>query len=249
MEQEDIVTREQYLDFVRGRAFRQTLLCKKSTVIQRPASPERLKNLYAASSARPLATSPQTEHHAPEDFGNHRGMVISVAEPVMKSALTELGRAWPKALAIEELARRCSPADTNAAEQTALLQKLLLRGYSLNLVELQTHASGFVTHVSEKPMVSPLIRTRLQTESSAPNLRHEMLKVEDDIGKALFLLLDGTRDRHALLETLRPAVQSGALPIFENGIQIQDLKQAEAILERDFEKNLEGLAKSATLIA
>lgn len=46
---DDPIVREQYLDFVKGRAFRQTLLCREDVEIDRAPRPEVLERLAVSS--------------------------------------------------------------------------------------------------------------------------------------------------------------------------------------------------------
>jgi hypothetical protein len=55
MAQEDIRLKEQYLDFLTCRRFRQTLLCREEAHVDRNIAPERVRGLWTASQAVPLS--------------------------------------------------------------------------------------------------------------------------------------------------------------------------------------------------
>ena len=59
--------KEQYLDFVKGRLFRQTLLCREEVALDRSIRPEQISSYYIASQARPVlpADGPLEEFRGP----------------------------------------------------------------------------------------------------------------------------------------------------------------------------------------
>ena len=82
----------------------------------------------------------------------------------------------------------------------------LLRAYAVNLVQLHVWAPEIATLPSERPVASALARLQAASGTRITNLRHGTLEVPDELGRRLITLLDGTRDRAALLRELdRPA--------------------------------------------
>ena len=65
----DVVRMEQYIDFLRNRTFRQTLLIHEGVAINRNLDAQVLKGLYVASPARPLASVPLLSPGASEHSG------------------------------------------------------------------------------------------------------------------------------------------------------------------------------------
>ena len=64
----DLIRQEQYLDFVRNRTFRQTLLCHDAVQIRRPPEPERVTTMFVRALARPEAAQPDVCSTAVERF-------------------------------------------------------------------------------------------------------------------------------------------------------------------------------------
>jgi SAM-dependent methyltransferase len=58
---EDIVEREQYLDLIRGRVFRQTLFCRSEAALDRDVKPAILDKLLVSTSLRPQSSSPDLD--------------------------------------------------------------------------------------------------------------------------------------------------------------------------------------------
>src|SRR5437764_1620555 len=53
MSDENVLVKEQYLDFLKGRSFRQTMLCRHSVALNRSIKPELIKNFYITTDAKP----------------------------------------------------------------------------------------------------------------------------------------------------------------------------------------------------
>jgi hypothetical protein len=107
----------------------------------------------------------------------------------------------------------------------------LLRTCASGLVELHAMASPFTVEVSERPRAFAL--ARIQAASGAPitTLRHSDVEIQDRLARELIRLLDGARDRAALLRDLQP------------------LAGAEPLRLEDLERNLAKLAHRALLEA
>jgi hypothetical protein len=80
-------------------------------------------------------------------------------------------------------------------------------------------------------------------------LRHSTFRLEDEVGRHLVRLLDGTRDRAALLQDLGELVQSGAATFMHERKPVTDTQEALRHLANGLESYLMGLARSAVLIA
>ena len=73
-------------------------------------------------------------------------------------------------------------------------------------MQLHLWTPELTTTPSERPVASALARLQATEGTRVTNLRHATVEVADDLGRRLIRLLDGTRDRPALLlELARPA--------------------------------------------
>jgi SAM-dependent methyltransferase len=185
---DDVIAREQYLDFFKGRMFRQTLLCHAGAERREPG-PDVVRDMLAATPARPAGDvgSGRVEFRGP------RGASLTTDHEAVKAALVALGEAWPASLPVAEL-------DGDAVCEA------LLRAYAVNLVQLHVWAPKLTSTPSERPVASALARLQAAEGTRVTNLRHGSIDVPDELGRRLITLLDGTRDRAALLRELdRPA--------------------------------------------
>lgn len=256
---DDVVAKEQYFDFLKCRMFRQTLLCHADVVLDRSLNPERVREFYVASSSRPVSAQPDvTSPSVVEQFRVSIGATISADHPLAKAVLLELGEFWPRSVSFDELVHKAralvgggnqrQEAEPLAEEEFSLC-RLLLTLYGSDLVEFGTCLPSFVTVASERPTVSPLVRLQAQRGSSLTTLRHTVVEVKDDLARTLLMLLDGRRDRAALLRDLSEAVESRDGAIKGDRSQGGFPPRPCKITPEDLEQKLSELARLALLVA
>jgi methyltransferase-like protein len=257
LESGDVIAREQYVDFLKCRAFRQTLLCRSDVQIDRALKPERLCSLYVAAEVRPLSPSPDVTSRSAELFQGPRGAEIETDRPLVKTALRHLGAIWPRSVPFSDLltlvrnhlGHEHRGQETNTEDHSQEIGNALLQAYSAGYVEFHVHQPPFVTDVSERPVASLLARLQLQHDPVVATLRHHTLRIEDEVGRHLVMLLDGTRDRVALLRDLGEVIESGAATFMLEGKPVTDAQEALRHLANGLDSYLTGLARSALLIA
>ena len=87
------------------------------------------------------------------------------------------------------------------AKDAHLLGSDLLQSYAADVLELRVRAPRMTLTPSMQPLGSPLARLQLKNGGPVTNLRHEAVLL-DSFGTQLLPLLDGTRDRDALVAAL-----------------------------------------------
>jgi ubiquinone/menaquinone biosynthesis C-methylase UbiE len=225
---EDPIRREQYLDFLKGRMFRQTLLCRAELAVDRSPRPLALEGLAVASPARPAG---EPDPAGRVTFEGPSGSALTTDHPLVRRALERVGRSWPAAIWVRELI----PRGAGEADRVAICGSLL-RCYAGNLVQLHTAPPDLTTSIGERPEASPLARHQARSSQLVTNLRHASVRIEDDLGRRLVVLLDGRRDRAELLDELRTF-------LIEAGADVPD------DLEGGLERSLQGLAALSLLRA
>jgi SAM-dependent methyltransferase len=198
---EDRVAREQYLDFLKCRAYRQTLLCRAE--VRLPAEPvaDAARGLLAAAPVRPTSPRAQAAGRSKVEFRTKAGATLTTDHPVLKAALLELGSAWPQRLGFETVLERAAGrlgASMDQAGESALAD-LWLRGYDSNVIRLHAYAPATVSAPGERPRASDLARGEVALGDTVTTLDHETIAL-DERTRRLVGLLDGTRDRAALAE-------------------------------------------------
>jgi hypothetical protein len=77
----------------------------------------------------------------------------------------------------------------------------LVVGWLGGFVELHSHASRAARSPTERPLASPLARLQAVAGRRVSSLWHRVVELEEP-DRRLLCLLDGTRDRAALVESL-----------------------------------------------
>lgn len=251
----DLIELEQYMDFLRNRTFRKTLLVPDTVPISRQLRPERVRQLFAATNARSASAAPDIRSISVEEFASPDGLKFATDHPLTKAALLHLADLWPQALAFDELVdaayARLGAAPVNhaaRAQDEQLLCANLLKGYAYSgrLIELHTRAPRFSAVVSERPVASPWARYQAQTSGEVTNLCHVRVELK---GIAQYLLshLDGTHDRAALLAGLERSVADGTLILHSDATEPP--LQSQPVLAEELDEALRGLARVALLQA
>lgn len=228
--QGDVLRTEQYLDFIKGRRFRQTLLCRAEVALSPSPQPEPLTSMYFASPISPVSPAPDLSPGVWEEFRGPRGLPLRSDDPQVKTALARLHAVWPQFMPFAELLAQ-------AGGEPALLADLLLHIYGVELIDASVRPDPFPLRPGERPVASPLARLQAKDGTRVTTLRHTQVDLADDIDRCLVQWLDGTRDRPALAEALRAFLEThpaaGAGPL-----------TAESL-----EMHLDRLARQALLVA
>lgn len=197
---------EQYMDFLRNRMFRQTLLVHDDVPSQRTLRPEPLYSMAVRSQAQ--AVQPTEEAHAGMgQFKAKDGATLTTDHPVSQAAMGILAEVYPQAIAFADLlhaARETLPPEQRTPQpgklpdEVALAANLLrAHGYSNQLAQLHVHQPSFVTEVSERPVALPTARFEAATRTVVTNVWHERVSMQP-VQLDLLRALDGTRTRDDL---------------------------------------------------
>lgn len=200
---EDRVVFEQYLDFITGRAFRRTLLCRADAGVAGGPLVEVVPRLLCLSYASPESSPiPDANAKATERFRGRDGVVAATADPLTRAALWCLIDQAPAALSFDALFEAlCARVPLHVPGEDALAE-LLLALYTSGLVELTVDALPITLQPGERPTTSALCRAQAAAGPVVTSERHKNVALDDDQARRLVTLLDGTRDRGALGEQL-----------------------------------------------
>jgi hypothetical protein len=162
----DRIAREQYLDFLKLRRFRQSLLCRAEEKVARAPMARRLAKLWFSSPAR-----------AEGDFLTGANRVrIRAGDPAVEKVARKLARAWPRPVPAAELG------------DGEIVQSLCWGGF------VEPHAWRFPSAeaVSERPLASAVARREVERSAYVTNLCHRSVFLEPPAA-TLLPLVDGTR--------------------------------------------------------
>jgi len=209
--QDDLIKKEQYIDFLECRRFRQTLLCRAGRALERQATPLRVvRSLQFASNAT-LSTPSPGPAGALATWTCTRGkrelQTTAVLVPPLVQVLTQ---AWPESLGFEAVQARL--ADLRGPQPSAeQLSQLLLELGSFRLIDLRSWVIPARKRTSERPRIHQLVRWQAASSSRVTALTHIMVRLEGDFVRQLVQLLDGSRTMSQVIEALVEQVRSGQI--------------------------------------
>jgi SAM-dependent methyltransferase len=194
----DFLRQEQMLDYVRARIYRETLLCHADLTPGRDPDPANLVHLHFASQA----VSSPAEALGATRFTLSGGAHTDINHPAAIAVLLALEAVWPRALTLAELVQQTS-GSAFAADNDGL--RLLLRLAISRLIELRACDAPAVSTISSQPRASASARLETLIRPRASTLLHTTAQLDNPRLRTLLGLLDGTRDRAALLESFQSA--------------------------------------------
>jgi methyltransferase-like protein len=198
-----LLEKEQYLDFLRNRRFRQTLLCHRDVQTERATPPEAVQQFWIASSAEPESDAPDYRSRTVETFRGPKGSSIQTDQPLAKSAIAYLGHIWPERVRLETLRQRAlSMAGVAKAGDDQFLLDTLQQSFLAGLVELHMHAPRLVARAGPRPKASPLARLEAHSGSMVTTLLHSSVQLDGEAARHALQLMDGSRDRATLADAL-----------------------------------------------
>jgi len=249
----NIVQFEQYLDFLKNRTFRRTLLCHADQIPDRDIVPDRLHDFLVASRLKRRGEGGRLAGPEEWEFSGDGNASVKTAAPVHKAVLTALERAWPAPLTGESLSHRAQEllsleSGSGEVPQVELggVGELLLSLYLKQLVEISVHPPRFAATVAEFPQASPYARYQAERGMVVTNLRHERVQL-GALDHELLRHLDGTRDRTSLAPLLAGALASGQLTIRNESGPLPETEQTADLISEILECSLASLGRQALL--
>jgi SAM-dependent methyltransferase len=244
------ILREQYLDFLKCRRFRQTLLCRGDAPAAPAAAAARVSRLFASAVEETSWREADLRPGVTVAFATAKGSKIETDFAPGKAALAVLGEAWPACLALPDLAERAAErlrlaglASDGATPEA--LGGFLLEIHQAGFAALRTRPPRCTPRPSPLPATSALARWQAAHGIMITSAFHTAVRVEDRLGLRLLALLDGTRDHATLAAEAWDFLHAeGALAETPGG----EPEQRRAVAA-ELERNLGRLARIGLLVA
>jgi methyltransferase-like protein/cyclopropane fatty-acyl-phospholipid synthase-like methyltransferase len=244
----DRIRREQYLDFVRNRTFRKSLFCRADCRHHDAPALEAFERLRFAAFSKPETAEPDIRSEAPVEFRSPTNDRLTTTRPAVKAALMALFEKVPRSLTFDELrdevSLRLGPGLT---EDRRSLAEILLKANKANLVSIHVVEPALVSSISERPVASAVARYQAEAEVKISNLRHFTF-VLDDFTSLMIRLLDGTRDRKAILATLAQWAAEGYFEVSHDGQAVHGEAELRDGLSAYLDAGLVELLKNGVLV-
>jgi methyltransferase-like protein/2-polyprenyl-3-methyl-5-hydroxy-6-metoxy-1,4-benzoquinol methylase len=224
--------KEQYMDFIRNRSFRQTLLCHASQSLQRDISIESFESFYYTSVLR--RADPGALHlqaGVAQDFTWNDGTgAVKLDSPFAKALFEGLAGAKLARVSYLELARsaraKAEPylgteeQRRKAAQEEAALGQGLAQLYARGLIDIFAERPSLQLSAPDKPAATALARYQAEHTHLVTNRVHDSIHL-DTLARAVLMACNGERDRTGILSALAARAQAGTLKLSESGKPIQ----------------------------
>lgn len=216
---EDPIRKEQYLDFLKCRRFRQTLLVHAGLPVNREPLVEAIPRFSVVSLAKPKSDSPDLTPGVLEQFEGPRGGAMQINHAATKAAMLLMRNAWPRAIPFFDLLNRSremvgEETSTEWNDDAKLFAEILLGIWSAGLVEMHLFQPAWVVEPSDKPMLSPLARIQLRHgQSQITTLRPSAMRVEAPFYREFFQLLDGRHNLADLVSEMGKLLDEGRVSL------------------------------------
>ena len=156
---------------------------------------EHVTRFAVSSPARVSVEDP--EHPGRVTFEAPGGSRLTTDHEIVVPALRRVAGSWPIAVWASELL-----AGDESPDAQAVLGEMLLRCFLGNVVHLHVHPPALSARPSERPRASSLARLQASRQEAVTNLHHARVRLDEEPVRRLLALLDGARDREALLAAL-----------------------------------------------
>jgi len=209
---DDFIAREQLLDFLRNRMYRETLLCHVDREVRRDYLPEQFQRLSYSSQ---VSSSPGAKPGA-KIFTLPGGIKMETSHPAVIALMEQLEAAWPRALSFAEVEPGLSASGFVLDHEGAAL---LMRLAVAKMIELHAWKAPVAPSISNHPIASACARDEARTRTHVTTLLHTTARLDDPLVRSFLQRLDGTRDRAALIDALKAEYPHVPREQIEKGIE------------------------------
>jgi methyltransferase-like protein/SAM-dependent methyltransferase len=248
----DILHLEQYMDFVRHRQFRQTLLCHDALRPKRALSTDCLHGLMMSSRVAADVQSPDLTAGTTVVFTTD-SQRANVASPATKAALTVLLEQWPQAIDVEELCtvalERASPflVDLSSDDARRAMLEDLLGAVMYGMITLHSQPPSCTNTPSDIPRAHSVAAQQAEVGDLVVNAHHEMVQL-GPLEREVLKLCNGHRSRRDIVDVLVGRFEGDTLTLEDAGKPVTEPDVARAMLSHKLETAIRTLTRSAVLV-
>jgi methyltransferase-like protein/cyclopropane fatty-acyl-phospholipid synthase-like methyltransferase len=237
---------EQYIDFLTGRTFRQSILVRKDQAhrIERTLSPGRLQNLNISTR---VASEPETDAEGRFVFRDAVGRTLTTQSVAVREAVAYLARISPATATPEVLVQHAASLGYDTAQDVANVSRAIFNMVLAGIADMSTEPVVVSSNVSEMPRAFSLARFDARDGSGwTTNARHETVSL-NIVQRAVLPLLDGTNDQEALMRAVQGLVASGDLVFYRGGDKLVEPDDIGAAVEEHIAAALQSFHAAALL--
>lgn len=235
--EDEIVRREQYLDFLKNRRFRQTLICHKNANVQKKVVEDFLDEVKIVCDLQPNSETMDFAPHKNEKFSKAGKKGVTIDHPLTKAALFHLSEIFPRSVSFDELVENSKNIVKNQSDEAQefsetdveILKDIVLKIFASDFVSFFTYEPQIASEVGEKPKADEFIRWQAKNSDTLFSRRFRTKKIEDEFSRQLLILCDGENAREQIAEDFREKISDGRLTLADESLKqefIENLPEA-----------------------
>lgn len=248
----NIIAQEQYMDFLRNRPFRQTLLCRTGVNLQRNLTAGLLRQFAFQNRFKTDLTPIDYSPLVPVTFSATNGQQLTTSDPLVKGLFSVFAESPARILTFDNLlsqARARARAQVGALlasrseveEETVLAN--LMKLFGTGFVDICVEPIGISLKVPHKPEASPLMRYQALNSRFVTNRVHVGLP-GDIFGRYLINVCDGTRTVEEIVEAMIGLIQGGKMQITGDGVVLTEAAALRQLVAPRVDQILQNLARN-----
>lgn len=192
VEKAGIVMFEQYLDFLKLRRFRQTVVCREGVELRRPADLAAVERMFVSAPIRQVEVEDKNAPPGAVAFQNAINEVtVTSTNSVTVAALNAIAAAWPSTVSFDDLVQVCGG-------NRVALREILHTLYGASLLGLHAVPRKGANVAGDKPLVWRVARLEASIDIALPHLYHGSIELTDQEVRKLILLCDGEHTKAEL---------------------------------------------------
>jgi SAM-dependent methyltransferase len=258
---EDPIEAEELADLMLFRAFRATLFCHRDA-LDKAGDPAEGADRAAdrgsfAGVLQPISKRLSLDPDVNEVFVTSDGVQVAAAHPLLKAALLEIGKSWPRGLRLEEIKERAElilelrrvyqPGQKVPDQELEGLRKDLLELRRLGHLELRLFEPPLSLEPGAAPKVSALTRLEASRAPYVTTPHHRVIAL-DPFTQHLVAHLDGSRDIEMLTARMKAHFEAGDVVARDPSGELLEPPEVREALPGLVKDALRGLAGNALLV-
>ena len=238
---------EQMIDVLLGREFRRSLLVHEAVApsLSRVLDRGRIEglNFIGRMTRDETAETPEATTFIGTD-----NKKLTLGTPSARRALEALSRAWPASRTFDELVEASEGSDLGGARETRdQIVYMLFLTLTGGFIDARVDPIRAASTIEARPRAPRHCRIdAMAGESVMATLTHDAYLLSEG-ERYLLPLMDGTRDREALVDALLQRVSAGDMVFFRGGAPVSDQGETAEMARQEVDYAL-GAFQSAGLL-
>jgi SAM-dependent methyltransferase len=245
---DNLAATEQYLDFLRNRTFRCSLLCHPGLPIDRDVKPSRVTGFTVVPH---IKIKQSYGDGLAALFQGEGDSEISVSDPVVATIFE--AAAIHDSISVDALSDslierlKALKPDADEAQLREIIGHTLLRGLFSKLMDFYLAQHDLPMAPVGKPIALPLARWQSSQGARISNFHLGMREV-DAVTARFVQCFDGTRTEAELKKWLIEAEKAGNISFKDNDLPVRDTAKVKALVDRLFSATHERLLRQGLLL-